>query len=471
MAMQNAFDEILAPYSRTSGILLAVSGGIDSMCMADLFSNSELELPFAIAHCNFHLRGEDSDGDERLVTDWARERGVVFHRKDFDTLSYAEEHSVSTEMAARELRYGWFAELCGKYGYSAVAVAHNSNDNAETLILNLLRGSGIKGLKGMGLESALPAGDGGCLLLRPMLGFTRKNIEGYVRAGNVPYREDRTNSETVYKRNKIRNLVFPVFEQINPSFVKTFSREMSYFSSVEGILSEYYEKYAPACVRKCPHAECAIDVAELKKVPSWPYLLYMILEKYGFNSSTVKSLETLVSSGGGTFSGKRFNAEKYFAVTASSEIIVSACRPVPGRTLPQRDFPRTGASDAVVVVRTEGRYFFNGRHFSVKVVRITPETVLKLPAGMIMFDRKALDFPFVCRRWMHGDWFVPIGMKGRKKVSDYFTDLKYSVLDKERAILIAGSDGQHIKAVLGERIDDSVKVRPETEEAVAIIVE
>lgn len=206
-------------------ILLAVSGGIDSMCLAE-----KVRLkgePFALAHCNFSLRGAESDGDEAFVRAWAAGHGVTCHVKRFDTLAFASAEGISMEMAARRLRYHWFGELCREHGYSAVAVAHNANDNAETLILNLLRGTGIKGILGMKASGFIPDPSFGDIpLLRPLLGMTRADIEAFCEEHGVRWREDSTNSLTEVKRNKIRNLVFPVFKEINPRFVEVLNRDM-----------------------------------------------------------------------------------------------------------------------------------------------------------------------------------------------------------------------------------------------------
>ena len=210
--MEKSFERIAGGLiSQGETALLAVSGGIDSMCMAELAYRCGLD--FAVAHCNFHLRGEESDGDEALVREWAESRGVRFHRADFDTYAYAERYSVSIEMAARDLRYDWFLEVCEQNGYQVLAVAHNANDNAETLILNLLRGTGLRGLTGMRADGNVPAPGGeNVRMIRPLLGFSRKEIEDYAASAGVKYREDHTNRETVYKRNKLRHNVFPVFE-------------------------------------------------------------------------------------------------------------------------------------------------------------------------------------------------------------------------------------------------------------------
>ena len=210
-------------------ILVAVSGGIDSMCLAE-----KVRLqggPFAIAHCNFSLRGAESDADEALVRSWADSHGIRCHVKRFDTHSFAGAEGISIEMAARRLRYHWFGQLCREFGYEAVAVAHNANDNAETLILNLLRGTGLRGIMGMKAHGFIPDPDFGDIpLLRPLLEQTREEIEAFARKHGVPWREDSTNAENDFKRNKLRNLVFPVFREINPSFIQTLNRDMERFA-------------------------------------------------------------------------------------------------------------------------------------------------------------------------------------------------------------------------------------------------
>lgn len=214
-------------------LLVAVSGGIDSMCLAE-----KLRLEggaFALAHCNFGLRGEASDGDEAFVRGWAAGHGVTCHVRRFDTMAFASDQGISVEMAARRLRYHWFGELCREHGYEAVAVAHNANDNAETLILNLLRGTGLKGITGMKASAFIPDPDFGDIpLLRPLLSMTRADIEAFAAAHGLSWREDATNALNDYKRNKIRNLVFPVFREINPSFVETLNRDMQRFADESG---------------------------------------------------------------------------------------------------------------------------------------------------------------------------------------------------------------------------------------------
>ena len=217
--MRGLIDDLRSAPSVISRCLLAVSGGGDSMCLADMWLRAFGPDSFAMAHCNFNLRGEDSDADEALVTEWAESNGVRLHKVSFDTVGYAEENGVSIEMAARDLRYGWFGQLCEEYGYAAVVTAHHADDNAETMVLNMVRGTGLKGLSGMKPVSPLPLSSREISLLRPLLTFTRKQIEGYLFAQKVPYREDKTNASVEYRRNSIRHEVFPLFGKMNPSYV------------------------------------------------------------------------------------------------------------------------------------------------------------------------------------------------------------------------------------------------------------
>ena len=504
--------------SRSASFLLAVSGGMDSMCMADLFLQTLGADSFALAHCNFSLRGEESDGDEALVRLWAEQNSVRLLVKRFDTVAYAREKGVSIEMAARDLRYTWFAELCLEHGFDVLAVAHNANDNAETLMLNLLRGTGLNGLHGMSALTYIssegrvleipstpafamlrhPLAGGGMsspssstpsskeytsILFRPLLEATRKQIEGYVLAHRVPYRHDSSNFESDYKRNKIRNEVFPVFEKINPSFVRTLNREIGYFAEAGQIVEDWCRSHISDVVSivpagqsdgghfrseartsgLCPATGCPagcrliIDTHALMITPYWRYLLYYILNPYGFNSQTLASIECLLSSSR-TVSGKRFESDEYVLLTERDTLQV----------IPKEQLSETIDEPAVIVVRGDGVYNFNGCRFKVDTCEKTPELVLKQPEGVLLLDADKLAFPFVCRRWRKGDWLVPFGMRGKKKVSDIFADLKYDALSKDAAIIAVDTltpelaEQQHVSALLGVRIDDRYKVTSAT---------
>ena len=455
-------------------VLIAVSGGVDSMCLADLFLQSYGPDRFSIAHCNFHLRGEESDGDEAFVCAWAEEKGVHCHVTSFDTEAYAVKEGVSIEMAARDLRYSWFESLCKGYGYTAVAVAHNANDNAETLILNLLRGTGVNGLAAMSVCSQLPTGPDAPVLIRPILSCTRKMVEGYAFAHGISYREDSSNASSDYKRNRIRNEVFPIFEKINPSFVRTLNREIGYFSEVAEIVDDYCSSNVPSSVVQGEEIKVC-SIPELLSHKHWRYLLYYMLEPYGFNSATVASVEELLESDR-TLSGKRFESDTYQLVIERTDICVrpkktavQCCGEIPLGT------PDIAGHHRVVTVHGPGIYNFNGLRYQVETMQYTADMSLKQPEGALLADAARLTFPFVCRRWRQGDWMVPFGMKGRKKVSDMFTDMKYTSVQKEQAVMIVDCKGdlaeqQHIAGILGRRMDDRYKITSETETIIRITI-
>ena len=446
---------------RNLSYLLAVSGGMDSMCLLDLFSKTLPVSDFAVAHCNFSLRGEESDGDQALVEAHAASLGVRVYVKRFDTLAYAQEHGVSIEMAARELRYEWFGQLCREHGFDVLAVAHNANDNAETLMLNLLRGTGLNGLHGMA-EVTHEHSEGSVPVFRPLLEFTRKQIEGYILAHRIPYRHDSSNFESDYKRNRIRNEAFPVFEKINPSFVRTLNREIGYFTEAGSIVEDWCRSHLSGVIVTdfSDGSNLTVSVPKLLATPHWRYLLYYILQPYGFNTQTLASLENLLESDR-TVSGKRFESPTHTLITAQDTFVV-----VP------RVHDGCGkagtSSDDIMVVRGPGIYNFNNARFLVEVQDRTPDLSLKQPQGTLIFDSERLRFPFVCRRWRMGDWLVPLGMRGKKKVSDIFTDLKYNALEKDSAIILIDTcteglaEQQHIAGLLGLRMDDSYKVTPST---------
>ena len=465
--MRGLIDDLRSAPSVISRCLLAVSGGGDSMCLADMWLRAFGPDSFAMAHCNFNLRGEDSDADEALVTEWAESNGVRLHKVSFDTVGYAEENGVSIEMAARDLRYGWFGQLCEEYGYAAVVTAHHADDNAETMVLNMVRGTGLKGLSGMKPVSPLPLSSREISLLRPLLTFTRKQIEGYLFAQKVPYREDKTNASVEYRRNSIRHEVFPLFGKMNPSYVRTLNREMTYFKDASDIVEDWcrLQQDKVLCGNGSSESvEKTVSVPALLGIPQWRYLLYYILEPYGFNSSVLESVESLLITDR-TLSGKRVESEDYVLFTERQSLEVRR-KPAPVTEMSRGDF---------TVARTAGTYHVNGSRISVEVLPWTSGMPLKQPEGTLILDGAALEFPFVFRKWRAGDWLIPFGMKGKKKVSDLFTDLKYGHNAKDAAVMIVDCTGdlaeqQHIAGVAGVRIDDRYKVNPNTETIIRITI-
>ena len=472
--------------------LLAVSGGVDSMCLADLWVRAFGPESCAIAHCNFNLRAEDSNADEALVTQWALSHGVRLHKVSFDTIQYASENGISIEMAARELRYRWFGELCSEHGYAAVVVAHHADDNAETLVLNMVRGAGIKGLTGMKPVSPLPLSRhcekrsilrhceersilrhceerSDVAIFRPLLTFTRKQIEGHVFAWKVPYREDKTNASVEYRRNSIRHEVFPLFERMNPSYVSTLNREMTYLDDASAIVDEWCRAHVAMVVSG--RGGCVtISTEALLAIPQWRYLLYYILEPYGFNTSTLESLESLLTSDR-TVSGKRFESDDYVLLIERRELVINrkeGFEPLSFR-------PSVASGEIFSQIPAPGTYHVNGCRVTVEVLPWTQDMPLRQPEGTVILDASKLCFPFVLRKWRSGDWIVPLGMRGKKKISDLFTDLKYSHIDKARAVIVVDCAGdlaeqQHVAGVAGVRIDDRYKVSDNTETIIRITI-
>ena len=442
--------------SRSASYLLAVSGGVDSMCLADLWVRAYGSEGCAIAHCNFNLRGEDSDADEALVTQWSDNHGVLLHKTSFNTVEYASENGLSIEMAARELRYRWFAQLCADHGYKAVVVAHHADDNAETLVLNMVRGAGLKGLTGM---KPISTSAYGTVIARPLLTFTRKQIEGHAFAWKVPYREDKTNASVEYRRNSIRHEVFPLFERMNPSYVRTLNREVTYLNDASAIVEDWCRSQIPHVIAK-ESLPLTISIEALLSIPQWRYLLYYITEPYGFNSATLESLESLLTSDR-TASGKRFEADEYILLVERDMLVINR---------------KSGAPQpAFTQVPAPGAYHIGGVRILIEVLPWTSDMPLRQPEGVMIMDAAKLAFPFVLRSWRNGDWMIPLGMKGKKKLSDLFTDLKYGSAEKASAVVIVDCKGdhaeqQHVAGVVPVRLDDHYKVTTATKEIIRITI-
>ena len=276
-------------------VLLAVSGGIDSMYMAERAPELFPGASFAVAHCNFCLRGEESDGDEAFVRDWCSRKGMPLFVRRFDTSAYAREEHLSIEMAARELRYAWFGELCREEGFDKVAVAHNADDNAETFLLNLVRGAGTRGLRGMESHG---------LILRPLLGIPRQEIREWMEERGLPWREDSSNASPAHKRNRLRNEVIPVLKELNPSLLRTIANDTGHIRQVDDIADEYF-----ASVRDSVFDGRMISVPKLLELKHPRYVLFRLVEPVALTQTALDNLWEGVSSGrqlgGRVFVGKR----------------------------------------------------------------------------------------------------------------------------------------------------------------------
>lgn len=313
-------------------VLLAVSGGIDSMYMLHRAPELFPGAAFAVAHCNFCLRGEESDGDEEFVRQECKALGVECFVTRFDTTGYAAEYGVSVEMAARELRYTWFASLMAEHGLDILATAHNANDNAETLLLNLLRGTGTKGLRGIPSDGPVPHGAANLRIVRPLLSISRKDIRAWMEEHGFDWREDSTNAEDGPRRNKLRNRVFPVFEEINPSFLRTLGEDIERIRQTDDIAEDYFRQAEAQMVKHAPDAAggalLQINITSLLALTHWRYVLWRTIEDFGFSAETFGKLCALLEryrtepSGTVTLSGKTFQSPTHLLLSRRKLLLV-----------------------------------------------------------------------------------------------------------------------------------------------------
>ena len=417
-------------------ILLAVSGGIDSMIMADLFLR--LGNKIGIAHCNFSLRGKESDKDEELVRKFASDNNIHFYSSKFETKAYARKNGLSVQMAARELRYTWFEEIRKINGYDFIAVAHNLNDNIETLIINLTRGTGITGLTGM--RPSINK------IIRPLLFATRRDITDYCNEKKLIFREDKSNAETKYTRNKIRHIIIPVLKEINPSIETTLNETAERLTGINEIVSEFISALKERIsVQKGEFI--AFNVSLLKVEMHNKAVLFELFKPYGVNNSMLKDLVSVIEGK----TGAQIFTNTHRIIKNRKEIIVSH-EVIEDDTFwcikSIREFRK------VPVIASAGYINFT------KKFEISDDPLIAC------IDSEKISFPFIIRKWKAGDFFYPLGMKQKKKLSDYFIDNKYSRFDKEK-ILIMESDGK-IVWIVGDRIDNRFRITNSTKKALII---
>ena len=418
-------------------ILLGVSGGVDSMVMMDLFLQKKYRI--GIAHCNFQLRGKESEDEQKFVERVASQKKIRFYTKNFETEDFARENSMSVQMAARELRYHWFDEIKLKYGYQYIAIGHNLDDVVETFFINLNRGTGIRGLTGI-----KPVfGD----IIRPILFASRKEILDYAEIRNLEFREDSSNIDTKYIRNKIRHNILPEFNRINPDFSKILIETIERLRDAEIFLDNSIEKIKSDLIIVQSSNRILIDIDKLKILKPVNTVLFEIIKDFGFNFKTVKSIISSLSD----TSGKKFYSKTHRIIKDRSYLIVTDIEKI--------DYTAIKIKADVAEIATPVSLSFN-RFKRPENYHIPEET------KYAVLDFNKIKYPLELRKWKQGDRFKPLGMNHFKKLSNFFIDYKFSIPEKEAVWII--TSGEDIIWVVNHRIDDRFKVDNDTKNILVI---
>ena len=426
-------------FSGEDFILLAVSGGIDSTVMAHLFYQAKFR--FAIAHCNFGLRGLESDEDETFVKRLSIKLNVPLFVEKFDTSSMASRNGISIQMAARDLRYAWFEKIRLENEFDYVATAHHLDDQVETFLINLIRGTGIAGLHGIPVKNSA--------IIRPMMFAFRKDIEQFALQHQINYRKDHSNDETKYLRNKIRHEVIPMLNNINPEFSRGLNASIKRISAFEQIGNQTLENWRRDALTTDGKNHC-IDILQLlTSEPVEPYA-WALLSPYGFNETQVSNILDCL----GKKNSKTIRSSTHLLIKDRTRLVISP-----------------------IEQKTDNKSFEIGRFAHKKTItepialrfeRMNDVKNYEIPVTekIASLDFNKIQFPLVVRKWQHGDVFYPLGMKRKKKLSDFFIDQKFSQSEKEQTwILCSGND---IAWIIGYRIDHRFRVTAETTELLCI---
>lgn len=417
-------------------VLVAVSGGKDSMALAHIMHEAGFSI--ALGHCNFQLRDTASNLDEQLVVNWAKEQSIPLHRIAFDTRKVMEDQKKGVQETARELRYSWFNTLCKEHGYAAVATAHHANDNAETLLINFCKGTGIAGLHG------IPSRNGA--IIRPLLFATGKEIENFVHSEDIPFREDASNASTYYLRNAVRHKVIPVLDEVFPCVVERLSENISRFKQVESIYRQAIESKKKKLLEQ-RGADFYIPVLKLKKEPAYETVCFELMSEFGFTAAQTPEILKLLNSESG-----------HYVASASHKVIRNRMFLIITEQSTQKtdlilieEFPAT--------IETENGTFRFSVHDNIRLISSAAE--------IASIDSDTLSLPLTLRRWRKGDYFYPLGMgMKKKKVARFLVDQKIPVHQKEKLWVL-----EHTKQIIwiaGMRLDERFKIKPNTKKIVQV---
>lgn len=425
-------EKLFSPEDR---ILVALSGGADSVALLRLLL--DMNYSCEAAHCNFHLRGEESDRDEAFVRRLCLQHGVPLHIRHFQTASEAARRHVSIEMAARELRYAWFEELRRKLNADAIAVAHHKDDSVETLLLNLIRGTGINGLLGIRPKNGF--------IVRPLLCLDRNEITAYLQEAAQPYVTDSTNLQDEYTRNKIRLNLLPMMQEINPSVKDSLLRTAEHLNDAARLYKKGIEEGKQKVLTRQ-----GILIDALLQEPAPETLLFEILSPLGFNGTQAKDIFACLAGQ----PGKIFLSKAWRAVKDREMLLIEPLPCADGFACD--DGPHSLPPDSPSLPF----------RLTLEEREITEDFIIPRDRNTACFDAEKLTQPLTVRRWQQGDCFIPFGMQGRKKVSDYLTDRKFSLWRKEQQWVLCS--GNRIAWLIGERSDNRFRIEEKTRKALIV---
>ena len=411
-------------FNKEDKLILGISSGADSVCLMQILL--ALGYRFDLAHCNFNLRGNESDQDEVFVRKLAKEYQLQLHVKHFDIQRHASENKISTQMVARDLRYAWFHDLLASENAKYIAIAHHTNDDAETFFINLVRGSGLKGL--LGIKEKIDS------IVRPLMAVSRAEIEQFLKENDISFREDSSNTSLKYLRNKIRHELMPLLTEMNPSIQQTINNEMKI---LEGVAQVYYAKMEEVRKEVIQNENGIIQlrIAALLELDPLNNYLYELLSPYGFST-----IESIAKSLNGQ-SGKQFFSSTHQLVVDREYILISTLE----------------KEDAVFKILKGDLKLETPIAINFRTV-LDKNIILDSKIAQLDFDK--LQFPLTLRKWKDGDKFTPLGMQSFKKISDFFIDNKFSILDKNKQWLLCS--GEDIVWVVGHRIDDRFSIQSTT---------
>ncbi len=423
-------------------LLVAVSGGIDSIVLTHLLYN--LQFHISLAHCNFRLRGKDSDMDEVFVKTEASKMNIPCFVTRFNTKHYATSKGISIQMAARELRYNWFDEIVQKNNIDYILTAHHADDDLETFLINLTRGTGLDGLTG------IPAINKN--IIRPLLPFTRKEIESFAKSNTLSWREDKSNIETKYLRNKIRHDIIPVLKSLNPNFMESFSKTLENLQGSKQLVEERIDEIQSHLIHKS-NSFLKLNIQKLKSLNNPKASLFELLNSYGFTEwDDVLSLLKAQP-------GKQVFSKTHRLLKDREFLLLTELHPTYNN---KKEYKISDKDQSIKLVDLKLKF----THQKTKNLTQQQADSQSTNNNLIYLDKDKLIFPLTVRKWKNGDYFYPIGMQGKKKLSKYFKDEKFSLLDKEKIWLLCSNN--NIVWVIGKRLDNRFKINKNTTEILKI---